>query len=107
MRINGVPLVPPQASQMAGDIDLLIFALTAVTAFFTLGVFIAILFFVVHYRRGRKVDRSNPPLYNLPLETAWTFIPMGMAVGLFVWASVIYLQARRTPAGAMEVYVVG
>lgn len=104
---SGLPYIPTQASEFARSIDLLLLGLTLVTGFFSVGIAFAVIFFAVKYRRGAKVDRSNPQLYNLPIEIAWTGIPLVIALGLFVWSTAIYLGFKTVPSGAMEVYVVG
>ena len=92
---------------MAGEVDLLSLAVTGVAAFFSLGIFIAIIFYSVYYRRGSKVDRSNPPQYNHLVELAWTGIPLFIALGIFVWATSLYFKNVRVPRNAMEIHVVG
>lgn len=96
-----------QASTVAGQIDLLFLGITGVAVFFTIAIFVAITFMAIKYRRGAKVDRSRPPSYNHLIEFVWTVIPLGIAMGLFVWAAALYFQQSRVPAGAMEIHVVG
>jgi cytochrome c oxidase subunit 2 len=103
---NEPPLLP-QASTGAVAIDQIIMAVTVTAVFFSVGIAIALVYFAVKYRRGHKVDRSNPPLYNLPIEIAWTGIPLILAMGLYVWSTAGYLDNKRVPAGAMDIYVVG
>jgi cytochrome c oxidase subunit II len=43
----------------------------------------------------------------LPLELAWTLIPLGICMIFFAWGSLIFFQEARPPQGAMEVYAVG
>lgn len=97
----------PQASSAAGPLDLLFTGITLVAVVFTVGVFLAITFLTVRYRRGAKVDRSNAPTHNIPIELAWTFIPAGIAVGIFAWSAFLYFRNSNPPPGAMDVYVVG
>ena len=66
------PFIPVQASTEAGPIDALFWAINLVTIFFSVGIFAALVFFSVKYRRGRPADRSNPPQYNDFVEMAWT-----------------------------------
>lgn len=96
-----------QASSVAGQIDLLFLGITAVAVFFTIAIFVAIIFLAVKYRRGAKVDRSRPPSFNHMVEFVWTVIPLGIAMGLFVWSAAQFIQAVRVPQGAMEIHVVG
>ncbi len=104
---SGLPFVPPQASTLAGPIDWVILAVTINAVVFTVGIFAAITYLAVKYRRGNKVDRSNPPLYNHTIEIVWTAIPFALVMALFVWSTWVFLAVRKMPANAMEVYVTG
>ena len=68
---SGLPFLPPAASREAGPIDLLFWAINLVAILFSVGIVIAIVFLAVKYRRGNRVDRSNPPAYHVPIEIAW------------------------------------
>ena len=98
---------PDSASTFSGQIDFVFNVLNAVTIFFSLLIVACIVYFAVKYRKGAKVDRSNAPDEGLAVELAWTIIPGIICVGLFTLATWVYLQNVRTPAGAMEIYVVG
>ncbi|HEY0072671.1 MAG TPA: cytochrome c oxidase subunit II [Abditibacteriaceae bacterium] len=102
-----ITLWPQQASTIAGSIDGIIHLLNIVTLVFTLGIFIAMLYFVVRYRRGAKVDRSNPPLEHHVLEITWSVIPLLICLVIFGWATVVYYKMKIVPKDAMEIYVVG
>lgn len=105
--MGNTPTLLAGASTVSGSIDALFWAITAVTVFFTLGVGVAIVVLVAKYRRGNKADRSRPPQYSVPIELAWTIIPLGIAMGIFVWSASLYFQQTRVPPGAMEIQVVG
>jgi cytochrome c oxidase subunit II len=100
------PLFPERASALAGQVDGLYFFLVAVSAFFTVLIFVTIFVFAIKYRR-----ENNPhPTHiegSLPLELTWTLIPLGICMIFFAWGSLIYFQEGRSPRGAMEVYAVG
>ncbi len=98
---------PETASTVAGQIDFVFNVLNAVTIFFTLLVVACVIYFVCKYRRGVKADRSNAPDEGLAIELTWTIVPGIICVFLFGLATYVYLQVVRTPAGAMEIYVVG
>lgn len=104
---NTPTLLVAGASSVSGNIDALIWAITAVTVFFTVGVAAAIAILVAKYRRGNKADRSRPPQYSVPIELAWTIIPLGIAMGIFVWSASLYFHQIRIPPGALEIQVVG
>ncbi|MBW3621811.1 MAG: cytochrome c oxidase subunit II [Armatimonadetes bacterium] len=99
--------IPPQASTAAAPIDMLALFITAVTVFFSLLIALAILYFAIKYRRGNKVDRSNPPHEGIVIETLWTLIPFGIVMVMFVWSTTLYFSSVRAPKEAMEIYVVG
>ena len=71
---------PRQASTVAGRIDLVFNLLNAVTIFFSLLIFVCIIYLSLKYRRGAKADRSNPPHENLVVELGWTIIPAILCV---------------------------
>jgi cytochrome c oxidase subunit 2 len=100
------PLFPERASALAWQVDGLYFLLIAVSAFFTLLIFVMILVFAVKYRR--EVHPHPVQIEgSLPLELAWTLIPLGICMIFFAWGSLIYFQEARPPQGAMEIYAVG
>lgn len=100
------PLFPERASALAGQVDALYFFLIAVSAFFTVLIFLTIFVFAVKYRHDAH---PNPEHIegSLPLELTWTLIPLGICMIFFAWGSLIYFQEGRPPKGAMEVYTVG
>ncbi len=103
---KNLPLFPERASALAWQVDGLYFLLIAVSAFFSLLIFAVIFVFAVKYRRSvhpHPVQIEG----SLPLELAWTLIPLGICMIFFAWGSLIYFQEARPPKGAMEVYVVG
>ena len=103
---KNLPLFPEQASSLAGQVDGLYFFLVAVSAFFTVLIFMMVFVFAVKYR---KSAHPNPEQIegSLPLELTWTLIPLGISMIFFAWGSLIYFQEARPPHGAMEVYAVG
>jgi cytochrome c oxidase subunit 2 len=98
---------PARASTNAGAVDLLTIFITIVTVVVSLLIGLAILFLAVKYRRGHKVDRSNPPHEGILIETIWTLVPFAIAMVIFVWATVLYFSTVRPPADAMNIDVVG
>jgi cytochrome c oxidase subunit II len=103
---KNLPLFPERASALAWQVDGLYFLLIAVSAFFTLLIFVLIFVFAVKYRRSvhpHPVQIEG----SLPLELTWTLIPLGICMIFFAWGSLIYFQEARPPKGALEVYVVG
>jgi cytochrome c oxidase subunit 2 len=99
-------LFPQHASAMSWQVDFLALYLTAVTVFFTVLIFLAILYFGLKYRvrPGHKSIEVAAPMW---LEIGWSVIPFGMCLVMFFWGSKLFIDANRPPAGAMEVYIVG
>jgi cytochrome c oxidase subunit II len=104
---SSISLLPQQASTAAVEIDAIFWFLTAVTVFFTALICAAIVWFVVRYRKGAKVDRTNPPLEHAVLEITWSGIPLLICLFIFGWSTVVYFKNKTMPADAMEIYVVG
>jgi len=102
---QNLPLFPPRASALAWQVDGLYFLLVAVSAFFTLLIFVLIFVFAIKYRR--EVHPHPVQIEgSLPLELTWTLIPLGICMIFFAWGSLIYFQEARAPKGSMEVYAV-
>jgi cytochrome c oxidase subunit II len=102
---KNLPLFPERASSLAWQVDGLYLLLVAVSAFFTLLIFVVVFVFAIKYRRSvhpHAVQIEG----SLPLELAWTLIPLGICMIFFAWGSLIYFQEARPPQGAMPVYVV-
>jgi len=99
-------LFPERASTVAGHVDTLFAFLTGVSLFFTLLIFGLIIFFAVKYRR-RAPGEVGTPTSSVALETAWTVIPFGIMLVMFVWGASLYFTLYRVPADALEIQVVG
>jgi cytochrome c oxidase subunit 2 len=100
-------LFPEEASTVAGPVDSVFIALVVLSAVFALGICIAVVYFAVKYRRGSMADRSNPIHTSMKLELAWSIIPFILGLGIFVWATVIYVKMYSIPKGdAVKVNVV-
>ncbi len=102
-----VPLFPEQASTFAGQVDGLYFYLLAISAFFTIGIVLAIIFFVVKYREREKYATGAEIHGSMALETLWSIIPFIISVTIFLGGAIVFYNQYRPPAEAMEIYVVG
>jgi cytochrome c oxidase subunit 2 len=102
-----IPLLPPSASSVAAEMDLLYLFITAVSAFFVVLVAALVVIFAIKYRR-RHPDEVGADIHgSLALELTWTFIPFVLAMVMFVWGADLFFRLSRPPADAMEVFVVG
>src|ERR1044071_3366689 len=102
-----VPFAPEQASTFAPHVDALYVYLVTLTAFVTVGISAAIIFFAVKYRRRQHSELPRPIAGSMVLELTWTIIPLLISMTIFVWGASIFFKAYRAPRQAMEVYVVG
>jgi cytochrome c oxidase subunit 2 len=62
--------------------------------------------FSIRYRAGSDADRTHVPRQGLPVEIAWTVIPLLLFLGIYAWGAVDYVKLYRAPDNAMSVFVV-
>ncbi len=101
------PLLPPQASTVAVEVDALYALLVAILAFFTLLVVGLFLFFGLKYARKSEADRPiqvHPPAW---LEIAWSVVPLIICLVLFSWGVELYFKIYTPPKDAITIHVVG
>lgn len=101
------PLIPDSASTIADKIDALFYFLVAVSLFFSLVITIGLAYSAARFRKGSPASRRGALNDYLPLELAWSLIPLTIALFIFAWSAKLYLDMRVPPSNAMEVYVVG
>jgi cytochrome c oxidase subunit 2 len=101
------PIAPEQASEWSIKHDALFWAISALTVVFTILVGVLILWFAIKYRRGSTADRRGAFDHHNGLEALWSIIPLALAIGIFVWSTLLFIDARKMPKEAMEVFVVG
>src|ERR1700741_3406430 len=110
--------VPEQASSVAPSIDLFFAFMVAVSAFFSLLIAGLIVYFGIRYRAGAQPPE---PIHHdelelgqvshssgaLVLEIAWTVIPLGLCMVMFVWGTRLFFTLSRPPADSVQMYVIG
>ncbi|HEY6484464.1 MAG TPA: cytochrome c oxidase subunit II [Steroidobacteraceae bacterium] len=104
--MNGLHLFIPEASSTAPKIDALFWSMIALCGLVALGVFIAMIFYCIRYRRGSSADRTGRHNQSLGVELTWTLVPFALFVGVFVWSLFLFAQARTPPRNAQTLYVV-
>src|SRR5689334_4280364 len=97
---------PDQASSYAGYVDALYVFLILLTAFFTVLIFVMILYLGLKYRRRPGV-KPVVVKTNKALETTWTLIPFLITMVIFFWAAGLFVHMERPPADAMQIDVIG
>ena len=102
-----IPLVPPQASTTASQVDLLFLYELAVSLFFTFLILVLILYFAIRYRR-RPGNEVPPETHtNKGLEVTWTLVVFLILMVHFFWGAGLYVKMKRPIENAMEIHVLG
>lgn len=104
---KGFQLHPDQASTFAPELDLLYFFVVIVCVFFFVLISVLVYAFAVKYRR--RSDDERPALIhgNLPMEIAWSVIPLMLMMIMFAWGTWLFFKVYQVPDGALEINVVG
>src|SRR3954452_11001125 len=100
------PVFPESASTLSPRVDALYFFILGVTIFFTTLVALLIVVFAVKYRK----DKHPVPVQihgSIPLEIFWTLVPLGIAMVIFAWGSILFFQERHPPRSSMTIYAIG
>ncbi len=100
-------MFPEQASTFAWQVDYLYFYLIAISAFFGIGVIIAMGFFAIKYREKEKFATPKEIHGSIPLELFWSFVPFVLSMTIFLGGAYVYYEQYRMPADSMEIFVVG
>ena len=101
------PFFPEQASTVAPKVDALYYFALAVSGFFSLLIAVLIFFFFVKYRRKRAGEIGDREHESIFLEVLWSIVPFVIAMAMFGWGAVVFLEARTIPADATEYFVTG
>lgn len=97
--------MPPKGTAVAGEVDKLYgFLLIASTIVFA-GLIVALIYFVVKYRRRSPSDKTAYITHNHTLEFLWSFLPFCIFIFVFAWGWMIYHDMRSYPGDALEVHV--
>jgi len=104
--LQDLPLTPPNASTFATQVDALYLFLVILSAIATVGIFSAVIYLSIRYRRRPGV-LPGAIEGSLRLELLWSFIPGVIALGIFAWGAKIYFFAVQPPKERMEFYVSG
>lgn len=104
---EGFPLFPDQASTIAEGVDHLYFFLVGVSVFFSVLIFTLIFIFALAFRRRSEQERPAAIQGSVALELFWSGVPLVIVMVMFGWGASLYFQNARSPAGAMELHVVG
>jgi cytochrome c oxidase subunit 2 len=98
---------PEQASSVALEVDLLYIFIIVVTVATSLAVYAAIAIFTIKYKRRSEDEIPEQIEGNLPLEIAWSIIPLGIVLVMFAWGIKVFYDLSRAPDDSMNFSVVG
>jgi cytochrome c oxidase subunit 2 len=104
--LSNSPLLPPEASKLAPQMDALLFFMILVSLVGLTIVVLLITSFSILYQKKRHPVAVQIEGSTL-LEATWTIIPLGLFLIMFVWGALIYFRVYTPPANAMNIYVVG
>lgn len=94
-----------QASTHAPLVDNLFLTITLIVGAVFLIVIGALFFLGVKYRANSEVDRSSPPVDNLPLEIGWIVVTLLIFIGIFIWGAKLYSTSRAAYLIEREIFV--
>jgi cytochrome c oxidase subunit II len=104
--VDAIKFFPDSASSISPYVDAHFAFLCGVTIFFSTLVGFLVIYFGIKYRADAHPVATQIH-GSIPLEIAWTVIPLGIVVFIFAWGAALYLRIFRPPANAMDVYVIG
>lgn len=91
-------------SPFSDYVDATFLSIVGISLLVLLGILIAMVYFVIRYSRKRNPHPSNIE-GNIPLEIAWTLIPLGLFMGMFYLGWEGYRQMSNIPEGALPIRV--
>jgi cytochrome c oxidase subunit 2 len=101
------PLIPEQASNFAPAVDLLMLFIVVICLFFAVAITAAVVYFFFKYERKHQTEIGVPIHGDSRLETAWIVVPLVLAMAMFAWGAVVYVDYRHSPGDTLDIYVVG
>jgi len=102
-----MPFFPNEASSIAPQVDVLFTFILLTCLFFAVMVTLLAIYAAFKYRRTSPADVGDELEGNLLLEIGWTVIPLVLAIGMFAWGAVIYVNFRTAPRDTLDIYVIG
>ncbi len=107
MNPGNVPLLPPSASTVSDELDMLFGYISAVSAFFAILILLLVVTFALRYRRRSRNQVVEQVQGNTPLELLWTGVPLVLVLSFFFWGADLFFRIETPPAQPLEIFVVG
>lgn len=97
--------LPPAKSTMAQEVDTLFWFVHISSLVLTIGILIAIVYFVIKYRRKSENEVTPVITHNNKLEVTWSVIPLIIVLLLFGWGFQTFVNLTTPPDDAYEVQI--
>lgn len=97
--------LPPAKSTMAHEVDALFWFVHISSLVLTIGILIAIAYFIYKFRRKSENDVTPVITHNNKLEVTWSVIPLVLCLIIFGWGYQTYVNMITSPDDAYEVNV--
>jgi cytochrome c oxidase subunit 2 len=95
------------ASTLAARFEVLFWYVSFVCAIGGFGVYLALLYFCIAYRRGNTTGSTPRILGSHRLELAWTIIPTILFFSFYAGGVFVFNYYAHPPKDAMEILVIG
>jgi cytochrome c oxidase subunit 2 len=99
--------LPKKASTAAEHVDSVFGIILAICVVFAVGIFAALIAFVVKYRRRDRKPATRITHHNNWLEVTWSVIPAILLAVIFVSGLTGFMKMNTVPEGAYEIKVTG
>jgi cytochrome c oxidase subunit 2 len=99
--------MPPPGSAGAHEVDWLVRVLLYVCTFFFLLITSLLVTFVIRYRRSRVAGPQPSASHSLPLELAWSIIPLAILMMFFYFGFRGFINSMTPPDDAYSIQVTG
>ena len=99
--------LPVPATQLAKEVDQLIYFLVEISVFASILVIGGFVYFSIRFRRKSEKDKTPAITHHYLLEFLWSFIPFVIFMFVFGWGWLLYDKMRDHPEDALEIHVYG
>jgi len=97
--------LPPAKTALAHDVDALFWFVHISSLVLTVGILVALAYFVIKYRRKSENDVTPVITHNNKLEVTWSVIPLILTLIVFGWGFQTYVDLTTPPDDAYEIQV--
>lgn len=98
-------ILPPAKSTVANEVDALFWFVHLSSLVLTIGILVAIAYFLYKYRRKSENDVTPVITHNNKLEVTWSVIPLIITLVVFGWGFQTYVTMTTPPDDAYEINV--